>query len=120
MGGLCQVPKITYTISYAFNIALLIVIIVITTTERLFECICLLSKMLQSLGLFILLEGFTNFSVDLYYNPLLLVMILNNFSCQLAICTVLKYVEVLWLWCMLDSAQPLFIYITIYGNEVKI
>ena len=37
MGGLCQVPKIMYTISYAFNIALLIVIIVITTTERLFE-----------------------------------------------------------------------------------
>ena len=28
MGGLCQVPKIMYTISYAFNIALLIVIIV--------------------------------------------------------------------------------------------
>ena len=37
MGGLCQVPKIMYTISYAFNIALLIVIIVITTTEQLFE-----------------------------------------------------------------------------------
>ena len=35
MGGLCQVPKIMYTISYAFNIALLIVIIVITTTEWL-------------------------------------------------------------------------------------
>ena len=48
MGGLCQVPKIMYTISYAFNIALLIVIIVITTTERLFECICLLSGMLQT------------------------------------------------------------------------
>ena len=28
MVGLCQVPKIMYTISYAFNIALLIVIIV--------------------------------------------------------------------------------------------
>ena len=28
MGSLCQVPKIMYTISYAFNIALLIVIIV--------------------------------------------------------------------------------------------
>ena len=28
MGGLCQVPKIMYTISYAFNITLLIVIIV--------------------------------------------------------------------------------------------
>ena len=42
MGGLCQVPKIMYTVSYAFNIALLIVIILITTTERLFECICLL------------------------------------------------------------------------------
>ena len=27
MGGLCQVPKIMYTISYAFNIALLILII---------------------------------------------------------------------------------------------
>ena len=49
MGGLCQVPKIMYTISYAFNIALLIVIIVIMTTERLFECIRLLSRMLQNL-----------------------------------------------------------------------
>ena len=28
MGGLCQVPKIMYTISYAFNITLLVVIIV--------------------------------------------------------------------------------------------
>ena len=60
MGGLCQVPKIMYTISYAFNIALLIVIIV-TTTERLFECICLLSRMLQNLRSCVLLEGFTNF-----------------------------------------------------------
>ena len=38
MGGLCQVPKIMYTISYAFNIALLIVIIVITTTESVYVC----------------------------------------------------------------------------------
>ena len=68
-------PKIMYTISYAFNIALLIVIIVITTTERLFECICLLSRMLQNLGSCVLLEGFTNFSVNPYYDPLLLVMI---------------------------------------------
>ena len=75
MGGLCQVPKITYTISYAFNIALLIVFIVITTTERPFECICLLSRMLQNLRLCVLLEGFTNFSVDPYYDPLSLVMI---------------------------------------------
>ena len=64
MGGLCQVPKIMYTISYAFNIALLIVIIVITTTERLFECICLLSRILQNLGLCVLLEGFHYFSVN--------------------------------------------------------
>ena len=28
MGGLCQVPKIIYTISYTFNITLLIVITV--------------------------------------------------------------------------------------------
>ena len=75
MGGLCQVPKIMYTISYAFNIALLIVIIVITTTEWLFKCICLLSRMLQNLRLCILIEGFTNFSVDPYYDPLSLVMI---------------------------------------------
>ena len=61
--------------SYAFNIALLIVIIVITTTERLFECMCLLSRMLQNLGSCILLQGFTNFSVDPYYDPLSLVMI---------------------------------------------
>ena len=61
MGGLCQVPKIMYTISYAVNIALLIVIIVITTIEQLFECICLLSRMLQNLGSCVLLEGFTNF-----------------------------------------------------------
>ena len=74
MGGLCQVPKIMYTISYAFNIALLIVIIVITTTEQLFECVCLLSRMLQNLGSCILLEGFTNFLVDPYYDPLSLVM----------------------------------------------
>ena len=67
MGGLCQVPKIMYTISYAFNIALLIVIIVITTTERLFECVCVLSRMLQNLGSCVLLEGFTNFLVDPYY-----------------------------------------------------
>ena len=57
MGSLCQVPKIMimYTISYAVNIALLIVIIVITTTERLFECICLLSRMLQNLRSCVLL-----------------------------------------------------------------
>ena len=66
--------KIMYTISYAFNIALLIVIIVITTTEQLFECICLLSKKLQNLGSCVLLEGFTNFSVVPYYDPLSLVM----------------------------------------------
>ena len=64
MGGLCQVPKIMYTISYALNIALLIVIIVITTSEWLFECICLLSRMLQNLRSCVLLEGFTNFLVD--------------------------------------------------------
>ena len=75
MGGLCQVPKIMYTISYAFNIALLIIIIVITTTERLFECICLLSRMLQNLGSCISIEGFTYFLVDPYYDPLSLVMI---------------------------------------------
>ena len=75
MGGLCQVPKIMYTISYAFNIALMIVIIVITTTEQLFEYICLLSRMLQNLGSCVLIEGFTNFSVNPYYNPLSLVMI---------------------------------------------
>ena len=74
-GGLCQVPKIMYTISYAFNITLLIVIIVITTTERLFDCTCLLSRMLKNLRSCILLEGFTNFSVDPYYDPLSLVMI---------------------------------------------
>ena len=28
MGGLCQVPKIMYIVSYAFNLTLLIVIIV--------------------------------------------------------------------------------------------
>ena len=75
MGGLCQVPKIMYTIFYASNIALLIVIIVITTTERLFECICLPTRMLKNLGSCILWKGFTNFSVDPYYDPLSLVMI---------------------------------------------
>ena len=85
MGGLCQVPKIMYTISYAFNIALLIVIIVITTTERLFECTCLLSRMLQNLESCFLLEGFTNFLVDPYYDPLSLVMI---------VCTAWAYSEV--------------------------
>ena len=67
MGGLCQVPKIMYTISYAFNITLLIVIIVITTTEWLFECICLLSRMLQNFGLCVLLEGFSNFLIITHY-----------------------------------------------------
>ena len=70
----CQ--KIMYTISYAFNIAMLIIIIVITTTEQLFECIYLLSRMLQNLGSCVLLDGFTNFSVDPYYDPPSLVMIL--------------------------------------------
>ena len=74
MGGLCQVPKIMYTISYAFNITLLIVIIV-RLSEQVYQYICLLSKMFQNLGLCILLEGFTNFSVDPYYDPLSLVMI---------------------------------------------
>ena len=78
MGGLCQVPKIMYTISYAFNIALLSIIIVITTTEQLFECTCLLSRMLQNLGSCVLLEGFTNFSVNPYYDPLSWVMILQD------------------------------------------
>ena len=82
MGGLCQVPKIMYTISYAFNIALLIIIIVITTTEWLFECICMLSRMLQNLESCILLEGFTNFSVDNYYDPLSLVMIRKNLELE--------------------------------------
>ena len=76
MGGLCQVPKIMYTISYAVNIALLIVIIVITATERLYEHICLLSKMLQNLGSYALLEGFI--SVNPYYDQLSLVMIWRN------------------------------------------
>ena len=76
MGDLCQVPKIMYTISYVFNIAWLIVIIVITTTERLFECIHLLSRMVQNLGSCVLLEGFTNFSVDPYYDQLSLVMMM--------------------------------------------
>ena len=40
MGGLCQVPKIMYTISYAFNIALLIVFIGITTTGFLSVYVC--------------------------------------------------------------------------------
>ena len=77
MGGLCQVPKIMYTISYAFNIALLIIINVIMTTERIFEYICLLFRMLQNLGSCVLLGSFTNFSVDPYYDPLLLVMIVS-------------------------------------------
>ena len=46
MGGLCQVPKIMYTISYAFNITLLIVIIVKEYLNG-FISVCLLSKMLH-------------------------------------------------------------------------
>ena len=75
MGGLCQVPKIMYTIPMPL---MLIVIIVIMTTERLFECICLLSRMLQNPRLCVLLQGFTNFSVNPYYDPLSLVMIELN------------------------------------------
>ena len=63
-----------YTISYAFNITLLIVIIV-RLSEQVYQYICLLSKMLQNLGSCILLEGFINFSVNPYYDPLSLVMI---------------------------------------------
>ena len=62
---MCQVPKIMCTISYAFNITLLIVIIV-RLFERLYE-LCLLSKMLQNLGSCVLLEGFSNFLVDPYF-----------------------------------------------------
>ena len=41
MGSLCQVPKITYTISYAFNIALLIVIIVKDYLSGILSvCVC--------------------------------------------------------------------------------
>ena len=29
MGGLCQVPKIMYTISYAFNIITLLIVIIV-------------------------------------------------------------------------------------------
>ena len=76
MGSLCQVPKIMYTISYAFNITLLIVIIVkVYLSGFISTYICLLSKMLQNLGSCVLLEGFTNFLVDPNYDPLSLVMI---------------------------------------------
>ena len=71
-------PKIMYTISYAFNITLLIVIIVKDYLSGFISIIFLLSKMLQNLGLCVLLEGFTNFLVDPYYDPLLLVMITVN------------------------------------------
>ena len=76
MGSLCQVPKIMYTISYAFNIALLIVIIVKNYMSG-FLSVCLLSRMLQNFRLCILLEGFTNFSVN-PYDPLSWVMIWRN------------------------------------------
>ena len=97
-------PKIMYTISYAFNIALLIVIIVITTTEQLFECICLLSRMLQNLGSCGLLEGFTNFSVDPYYDQLSLVMIIIHIflfrraTANLCACFPLKPIGVCFLY----------------------
>ena len=75
MGGLCQVLKIMYTISYAFNITLLIVIIVKDYLSGFISIIiCLLSKMLQNLRSCVLLEGFTNFLVDPYYDPLSLVI----------------------------------------------
>ena len=67
-------PKIMYTISYAFNNTLLIVIIVKDYLSG-FISICLLSKMLQNLRSCVLLVGFTNFSVDPYYDQLSLVMI---------------------------------------------
>ena len=72
MGGLCQNAKIMYTISYAFNITLLIVIFVKDYLSGFMSIyICLLSKMLQNLWSCILLEGFINFLVDPYYVPLL-------------------------------------------------
>ena len=97
MGGLCQVPKIMHTISYAFNITWKIVIIVKDYLNGFLSvAICLLSKMLQNLASCILLEGFTNFLVDLYYGPLSLVMIYTTLrrrikgSCRtiyIALCT---------------------------------
>ena len=76
MGGLCQVPKIMYTISYAFNNTLLIVIIVkdyLSGFISIYVCFPRCSKTSDHAG--ILLEGFTNFLVDPYYDPLSLVMI---------------------------------------------
>ena len=70
MDSLCQVPKIMYTISYAFNITWLIVIIVKDYLSGFMSIyVCLLPKMFQNLGSHVLLEGFTNFSVDPYYDP---------------------------------------------------
>ena len=50
MGGLCQVPKIMYTISYAFNITLLIVIIAkyyLSGFIRIYVCFPRCSKTLD-------------------------------------------------------------------------
>ena len=65
MGGLCQVPKIMYTIFYAFNNTLLIVIIV-RLSERLYQYYMSAFQDAPKPWIvrFILLEGFTNFSVD--------------------------------------------------------
>ena len=72
----CQKSCIA-TISYAFNITLLIVIIVKDYLSS-FISICLLSKMLHNLRLCILLEDFSNFLVDPYYDPLSWVMIVRT------------------------------------------
>ena len=76
MGGLCQVPNIMYTISYAFNIALLIVIIVITTSYwAAFWVYMSAFQDAPKPQIVCFIRGFTNFLVDSYYDPLLLVMV---------------------------------------------
>ena len=66
MGGVCQVPNIMYTISYAFNITLLIIIIVKDYLSGFISIyVCFLNA--PKPRIVILLEGFTNFSVDPQY-----------------------------------------------------
>ena len=71
MGGLCQLPsaKTMYSISYGFNMTLLIVLIV-KQYLRSFMSICLLSKMLHQTPDYVLY-----YQVDPYYEPLLWFMI---------------------------------------------
>ena len=93
MGGLCQVPKIMYTISYAFNIAL----------NDYWAAFWVYMSAFQDAPkprIVRFIRGFTNFLVDPYYDPLLLVMISWCFTIwnQLNYVATVNLLLLLWIY----------------------